>query len=68
MKPISQSPSPLAGQIPQGPVVIHSSEVARTRLHASQVRRSAGSEQFLTSQNLLVEITEEVARRLALSN
>jgi hypothetical protein len=66
MKPASQMHSPLGGQIPQGPVVIHSSEVTRMRSQASQAPPSTRPEQIPASHNLLKELTEEVARRLAL--
>lgn len=64
VRSVSTTTSPLGGKVPQGPVVIHSSEVARMRTQSSREARSTDkAEQFPGSRNLLTELTEEVVRR-----
>src|ERR1700722_7500210 len=56
--------SPLGGPIPEGPVVIRSSDLARMRSASSQVNPIAQSQQPTTSRGALEELAQEVAQRL----
>jgi hypothetical protein len=62
--PASPTFSPLGGPIPQGPVVIRSSDLARMRSASSQLSPSVQSQESTASLGALEELAHEVAQRL----
>jgi hypothetical protein len=66
-KPVSQTFSALGGPVPQGPVVIRSSDLARPRSRPSQAHPTVPAQQPTASRGALEELAQEVAKRLASS-
>ena len=64
-KPVFAASSALGGPIPSGPVVIRSSDLARTLSVSNQVRPTVQSQQPPASRSALEELAQEVAKRLA---
>lgn len=66
-KPASPTFSALGGPIPEGPVVVHSSDLVRMKSSSNQVRPPRESRRAGTSPDLLEDLVQEVAQRLASS-
>jgi hypothetical protein len=64
-KPESPTFSALGGPIPKGPVVVHSSDLARMKSSSNQAHPPRQSRQPGTSPDLLEDLVQEVAQRLA---
>jgi hypothetical protein len=65
-KPASQTFSALGGPVPQGPVVIRSSDLARVRSGRSQAHPTVPAQQPTASRGALEELDQEAAKRLAI--
>jgi hypothetical protein len=63
--PVSQTYSALGGPVPQGPVVIRSSDLARMRSGPSHAHPTVPAQQPTASRSALEELAQEVAKRLA---
>jgi hypothetical protein len=65
--PVSQTFSVLGGPIPEGPVVIRSSDLARMQSGRSQAHPTVPAQQPTASRGALEELAQEVAKRLAIT-
>jgi hypothetical protein len=65
-KPESLGLSALGGPVPEGPVVIRSSELAHLRSESSQAHPASLEQRPDAEGGALEELAQEVARRLAL--
>jgi hypothetical protein len=65
-KPESPGLSALGGPVPEGPVVIRSSELAHLRSESSQAHPASLEQRPDAEGGALEELAQEVARRLAL--
>jgi hypothetical protein len=65
-KPASQTFSALGGPVPQGPVVIRSSDLARMWSEPSQAHPTVPAQQPTASRGALEELAQEAAKRLAI--
>jgi hypothetical protein len=63
--PVSPTFSPLGGPIPEGPVVIRSSDLARMRSASTQLNPSVHAQESTASLGALEELAQEVAQRLS---
>jgi hypothetical protein len=66
-KQVSQTFSALGGPVPNGPVVVRSSDLARTLSGSSQAQPTVPAQKSTPSLGALEELAQEVAKRLAIS-
>jgi hypothetical protein len=66
-KQVSQTLSALGGPVPNGPVVVRSSDLARTLSGSSQAQPTVPAQKSTPSLGALEELAQEVAKRLAFS-
>ena len=64
-KPDAKRSSALGGPVPEGPVVIRSSELAHRRSESSQARPASPPQRPTASGGGLEDLAQEVSRRLA---
>ena len=65
-RPVSETFSALGGPVPEGPVVIRSSDLARMRSGSSQAQLTLPGHPPIASRSALEELAQEVAKRLAI--